>query len=135
MGLRKSTAVALAFAATATMASATAAVADSSDDFAYMFEATLNEGVTIEDMTTIIEEGAARLATEAGLTVDAPKGLIDEITGLVENPMSSSMADLRELPQQDQLMTLECSGNGASKGDLSRSFGIGDGGEFNCSCE
>ena len=35
----------------------------------------------------LIEEGAARLATEAGLAADAPKGLIDEIAGLVEWPV------------------------------------------------
>ncbi|MEM7121760.1 MAG: glycine--tRNA ligase subunit beta [Pseudomonadota bacterium] len=35
----------------------------------------------------LIEEGAARLATDAGLAVDAPKGLFDEIAGLVEWPV------------------------------------------------
>ncbi len=35
----------------------------------------------------LVEEGAARLATEAGLAVDAPKGLFDEIAGLVEWPV------------------------------------------------
>ena len=35
----------------------------------------------------MVAEGAARLATEAGLTVDAPKGLFDEIAGLVEWPV------------------------------------------------
>lgn len=39
-----------------------------------------------------------------------------EITGLVENPKTLTMADIRALPKTDQLMTLECSGNGASKG-------------------
>lgn len=69
MGLRKPTARALAFGATAAIASASAAVADSSDDFAYMFEATLNEGVTIEDMTAIIEEGAAAIADFDGTLI------------------------------------------------------------------
>ena len=39
-----------------------------------------------------------------------------EITGLVDQTKTLSMKDLRALPRHDQLMTLECSGNGASKG-------------------
>lgn len=39
-----------------------------------------------------------------------------EVTGLVEKPRKFSLAELQALPQRDQLMTLECSGNGASKG-------------------
>src|SRR6267142_4649667 len=39
-----------------------------------------------------------------------------EITGLVARPMSFTMNDLKALPKQNQLMTLECSGNGSSKG-------------------
>ncbi|MBI5760731.1 MAG: sulfite oxidase [Planctomycetales bacterium] len=39
-----------------------------------------------------------------------------EITGLVEKPRKFTLAELQGLPQRDQLMTLECSGNGASKG-------------------
>ena len=39
-----------------------------------------------------------------------------EINGLVARPMSFTMNDLKALPKQDQLMTLECSGNGSSKG-------------------
>jgi Sulfite oxidase and related enzymes len=39
-----------------------------------------------------------------------------EITGLVARPMSFTMDELKGLPKQDQLMTLECSGNGSSKG-------------------
>ena len=38
------------------------------------------------------------------------------IGGLVNKPMTLSMDEIRALPQQDQHMTLECSGNGASKG-------------------
>ncbi|MFO0868524.1 MAG: molybdopterin-dependent oxidoreductase [Pirellulales bacterium] len=41
-----------------------------------------------------------------------------EIGGLVERPRTLRLADLRALPRQDQLMTLECSGNGASPGFL-----------------
>jgi len=39
-----------------------------------------------------------------------------EITGLIEKPKTFTLDQLRDLPKVDQLMTLECSGNGASKG-------------------
>ena len=39
-----------------------------------------------------------------------------EITGLVAKPMTLTMDDVKTLPRMDQLMTLECSGNGSSKG-------------------
>jgi len=39
-----------------------------------------------------------------------------EISGLVERPQSLSLDEIKSLPRQDQLMTLECSGNGANKG-------------------
>jgi DMSO/TMAO reductase YedYZ molybdopterin-dependent catalytic subunit len=39
-----------------------------------------------------------------------------EITGLVAKPMTLTMNELKALPKTDQLMTLECSGNGSSKG-------------------
>ena len=39
-----------------------------------------------------------------------------EITGLVEHPKTLTLDDLKAMPKHDQLMTLECSGNGASKG-------------------
>lgn len=39
-----------------------------------------------------------------------------EITGLVNKPVRFSLADLKKLPATEQLMTLECSGNGSSKG-------------------
>ena len=39
-----------------------------------------------------------------------------EITGLVDRPKTLSIGDIQDLPQQDQLMTLECSGNGVNKG-------------------
>jgi len=38
-----------------------------------------------------------------------------EITGLVENPKTFTLDELKALPRQDQLMTLECSGSGVSK--------------------
>ena len=39
-----------------------------------------------------------------------------EIAGLVEEPKTLSLQDIRALPAEERLMTLECSGNGASKG-------------------
>ena len=39
-----------------------------------------------------------------------------EISGLVEEPKSLSLDDIKALLKKDQLMTLECSGNGAGKG-------------------
>jgi DMSO/TMAO reductase YedYZ molybdopterin-dependent catalytic subunit len=39
-----------------------------------------------------------------------------EITGLVDKPQTLTMDDIRALPKKDQLMTLECSGNGVNKG-------------------
>jgi DMSO/TMAO reductase YedYZ molybdopterin-dependent catalytic subunit len=39
-----------------------------------------------------------------------------EITGLVAKPKTFTMGELKALPKHDQLMTLECSGNGSSKG-------------------
>jgi DMSO/TMAO reductase YedYZ molybdopterin-dependent catalytic subunit len=39
-----------------------------------------------------------------------------EITGLVERPRKLRLDDLKALSRQEQLMTLECSGNGSSPG-------------------
>ena len=39
-----------------------------------------------------------------------------EIGGLVEKPTTLSLAAIKQLPKHDQLMTLECSGNGVNKG-------------------
>lgn len=39
-----------------------------------------------------------------------------EITGLVEKPATFTLKDLKARTKKDQLMTLECSGNGSSKG-------------------
>ena len=39
-----------------------------------------------------------------------------EIAGLVERPKKLTLADLKRLPREDRLMTLECSGNGSSAG-------------------
>ncbi|MGE3776607.1 MAG: molybdopterin-dependent oxidoreductase [Pirellulaceae bacterium] len=39
-----------------------------------------------------------------------------EIGGLVERSLTLTLDEIRSLPRQDQLMTLECSGNGSQKG-------------------
>ncbi len=39
-----------------------------------------------------------------------------EITGLVDKPRTLTLDEIKKLPRKDQLMTLECSGNGVSKG-------------------
>lgn len=39
-----------------------------------------------------------------------------EVTGLVERPLSLTLDEIKQRPKSDQLMTLECSGNGSSKG-------------------
>jgi DMSO/TMAO reductase YedYZ molybdopterin-dependent catalytic subunit len=49
---------------------------------------------------------------------DAKKHAL-EVTGLVEKPMTLTLDDLKQRENADQLMTLECSGNGASKGFMS----------------
>ena len=46
---------------------------------------------------------------------DAAKHTL-QITGLVDKPRSFTLDELKSQPKKDQLMTLECSGNGASKG-------------------
>ena len=51
-----------------------------------------------------------------GIPEFEPKDFRLEITGMVERPRTFTMEDLRALPGRDQLMTLECSGNGASTG-------------------
>lgn len=51
------------------MAFGTVSNADSSDDFAYMFEATLKESVTVADMTAILEEGTAAIAEFDGTLI------------------------------------------------------------------
>lgn len=48
-------------------------------------------------------------------TVELPTYKLD-IGGLVEQPKSFTLEELKALPKSDQLMTLECSGNGSSPG-------------------
>lgn len=39
-----------------------------------------------------------------------------EIEGLVKRPLTLTMDEIKKLPRKDEYMTLECSGNGSSKG-------------------
>ncbi|MFO0948354.1 MAG: molybdopterin-dependent oxidoreductase [Planctomycetota bacterium] len=48
-------------------------------------------------------------------TIDPDKYTL-EITGLVDKPAKLTLADLKSMPRQDRVMTLECSGNGAFPG-------------------
>lgn len=47
--------------------------------------------------------------------VDAGEFKLD-VTGLIDTPKTFTLEEIKALPKQEQLMTLECSGNGASKG-------------------
>ena len=51
-----------------------------------------------------------------GIPEVAADGYRLEITGLVKQPLVLSLDEIKALPRKDQLMTLECSGNGASPG-------------------
>ncbi|MBD3673918.1 MAG: sulfite oxidase [Planctomycetaceae bacterium] len=69
---------------------------------------TLDEWLTPQDQVFSVQHyGVPEFETE---------GFQLEITGLVEKPQTLSLDDIKAMPKQDQLMTLECSGNGASKG-------------------
>ncbi|MBQ18794.1 MAG: hypothetical protein CMJ65_16930 [Planctomycetaceae bacterium] len=48
-----------------------------------------------------------------------PKTFKLQISGLVDRPQALTLEQIQGLPKKDQLMTLECSGNGASKGFMS----------------
>jgi DMSO/TMAO reductase YedYZ molybdopterin-dependent catalytic subunit len=45
-----------------------------------------------------------------------------QVTGLVEKPITLTLDELKARPKSDQLMTLECSGNGSSKGFMGAVF-------------
>ena len=45
-----------------------------------------------------------------------------EVSGLVEQSKLLTLADVQALPRSDQLMTLECAGNGSSKGFMGAVF-------------
>ncbi|MDP6557433.1 MAG: molybdopterin-dependent oxidoreductase [Pirellulaceae bacterium] len=69
---------------------------------------TLTDWITPQDQVFSVQHnGTPEVKTEE-FTLD--------IAGLVERPKTLTIDDIRGLPKRDQLMTLECSGNGAGKG-------------------
>lgn len=69
---------------------------------------TLDSWLTPQDQVFNVQHYGIPEVAEAGYRL--------EIAGLVERPRSLSLDELRSLPRHDQLMTLECSGNGSSPG-------------------
>ncbi len=69
---------------------------------------TLDEWITPQDQVFSVQHYGTP-------EFDAAKHTL-QVTGLVDKPQSFTMDQLQSQPKKDQLMTLECSGNGASKG-------------------
>jgi DMSO/TMAO reductase YedYZ molybdopterin-dependent catalytic subunit len=69
---------------------------------------TLNDWLTPQDQAFNVQH--------YGIPEFDPKDFKLEFTGLVARPLTLTMSALKALPKHDQLMTLECSGNGSSKG-------------------
>jgi DMSO/TMAO reductase YedYZ molybdopterin-dependent catalytic subunit len=69
---------------------------------------TLGEWLTPQDQVFNVQH--------YGIPEFDPKDFKLEITGRVGRPMTFTMDELKALPKKEQLMTLECSGNGSSKG-------------------
>jgi len=69
---------------------------------------TLNEWLTPQEQAFNVQH--------YGIPEFDPKDFKLEITGLLAKPMTFTLEELKALPKRDQLMTLECSGNGSSKG-------------------
>lgn len=69
---------------------------------------TLDEWITPQDQVFSVQH--------YGIPEFDAQNLQLDITGLVEEPRTFTLDELKSLPKHDQLMTLECSGNGASKG-------------------
>src|SRR5262245_46696288 len=69
---------------------------------------TLDEWLTPQDQVFRVEHYGTP-------DVDAAKFDL-EIAGLVERPKKLALDQIKALPKQEQLMTLECSGNGSSPG-------------------
>jgi DMSO/TMAO reductase YedYZ molybdopterin-dependent catalytic subunit len=69
---------------------------------------TLDEWLTPQDQVFNVQH--------YGIPAFDEKDFALEITGLVKKPRKFTMEEIKRQPRTDQLMTLECSGNGASKG-------------------
>ena len=69
---------------------------------------TLDSWITPQDQVFNVQQyGMPEFETEAFRL---------EIAGLVERPRALKLEELKSLPRRGQLMTLECSGNGVSRG-------------------
>lgn len=69
---------------------------------------TLDEWITPQDQVFSVQH--------YGIPEVKPDEFKLEVAGLVDKPRAFTIDDIRALPKEDQLMTLECSGNGAGKG-------------------
>lgn len=69
---------------------------------------TLNEWITPQDQVFSVQHYGVPKVDTAGFKL--------QIAGMVERPKSLTLDELKAMPKQDQHMTLECSGNGASPG-------------------
>ncbi|HEU5115641.1 MAG TPA: molybdopterin-dependent oxidoreductase [Isosphaeraceae bacterium] len=69
---------------------------------------TLDEWLTPQDQTFSVQH--------YGIPEFDPASHQLEVGGLVEHPRTFSIDDLKSRPRKDVLMTLECAGNGSSKG-------------------
>ncbi len=68
----------------------------------------LNEWITPSDQVFNVQH--------YGIPEVDPKTFSLEVSGLVKQPIKLSLAELQERQKREALMTLECSGNGSSKG-------------------
>jgi DMSO/TMAO reductase YedYZ molybdopterin-dependent catalytic subunit len=69
---------------------------------------TLDEWLTPQDQVFSVQHYGSPRVESAGFQL--------EIAGLVERPRKLTINEIKALPREDRLMTLECSGNGSSAG-------------------
>src|SRR4051794_12449344 len=69
---------------------------------------TLDEWLTPQDQVFSVQHYGMPKVDSGGFQL--------EITGLVERPRKLTINEIKLLPREDRLMTLECSGNGSSAG-------------------
>src|SRR5262245_18534114 len=69
---------------------------------------TLDEWLTPQDQVFSVQHYGSPKVDSAGFQL--------QIDGLVERPRKLTINEIKALPREDRLMTLECSGNGSSAG-------------------
>src|SRR3954451_11671715 len=69
---------------------------------------TLDEWLTPQDQVFSVQHYGSPKVDADGFQL--------EVMGLVDRPVKLSLRDIKARPKQEQLMTLECSGNGSSPG-------------------